>query len=323
MNSITATAPGKCILFGEHVVVYGYPAIAAAISLYSSCKIEPSSTTNQLDFKNYNQSFEFLSIDDLILKIPSRFKQISECLKIFNKKFNVSFNGIKITINSSLFPSSGLGSSASIAVALVAALNTFYKLNLTRETISEIAFEMEKIIHGTPSGIDNTTCTFGNLLFYQKGKHRFLKVPLELNLLITYTNIEHNTKQAIEIVRKKKDDNPDDIEEIFKNFEKVILSGEKALQNGDAKEIGLLMSDNQALLDTIGISNDIINKIIDIALKHGAYGSKLTGAGLGGCVISIGSKKKLEKISKILSKKGYESFITTIDREGVKIESSK
>ncbi len=323
MHKVLARAPGKCILFGEHSVVYGYSAIAMAISVYSSCVIEEVDEKKiQLFLKDYNELLEFTNLESLNSRIPSQFNQISRCLNLFNKKFKLNFENIKIVLFSSLIPSSGLGSSASIAVALVSAISSFYNLNLDRKEISAIAFEMEKVKHGTPSGIDNTICTFGNLIIYQKSEFRLLDVPNDLSFLVTYTNIEHDTKKAVESVKQFKENNPQESSQIFKKMENIAKNAEIGLKNGDLNQLGNLMNENQKYLTKLGVSNKIISKIINIALKNGAVGSKLTGAGCGGCVISLGTESVLNNISKILKEKGFINFLTNIDREGVKIIKS-
>ncbi|MFW9901066.1 MAG: mevalonate kinase, partial [Candidatus Thorarchaeota archaeon] len=307
MKFVRTSAPGKCILFGEHAVVYGYPAIAMAISLKSTCIIEELTEEKiELVFQNYDQKYEFKDLTDLIKKLPSQFKQISYIFKIIHDRFNCQISNIKLTISSILFPSSGLGSSASIAVALVMAFNNYYNWELEKVDISELAFEMEKIVHGTPSGIDNTICTFGNVIFFQDKSFRYIEVPDDFKILITYTNIGHNTKLAIEQLKGLKKKEPLLCDNIFKEIGFYTEKAELELKNGNLNELGILMNNNQKLLATLNLSNNAISKIIDIAIKNGAYGSKITGAGLGGCVISIGDEDILEIISQILYEKGYK-----------------
>jgi mevalonate kinase len=321
MRIVRASAPGKCILFGEHAVVYGYPAIAAAISIKSTCIIEELSESKiELILKNFDKKYEFKDLDDLFEKIPSQLKQIKYLFKIIHQKSNVQIEKLKITIFSNLFPSSGLGSSASIAVALIMAFNTYFNLELEKREISNIAFELEKLIHGTPSGIDNTICTFGSLIFFQDNRFRYLEVPHDFKILVTYTNMEHKTKLAIEQLRRFKDEEPSFCDYIFDKIRFYTELAELEISQGNLDEIGKLMNINQKLLAALNLSNDLINEIIHIANENGAYGSKLTGAGLGGCVISIGAEDHLEEISQILNKKGFNSLIANIDKEGVIIE---
>jgi mevalonate kinase len=323
MRLLRTRAPGKCILFGEHSVVYGYPAIAMAITQKSTCIIEELTESKiQLVLENFNQAFEFRNLNDFFKNLPSQFKQIKQMFKIMDKQFDIRVDKIKLTISSDLIPSSGLGSSASISVALVMAFNIYYNLELEKEEISKIAYELEKIVHGTPSGIDNTICTFGNIIFFQENKFHYIEVPDDLKILITYTNMEHDTKLAIEQLSGFKKEIPSFCDYIFKEIGFYTEIAESELINGNLSTIGSLMNINQKLLAALNLSNNAIFEIVDIATKNGAYGSKLTGAGLGGCVISIGNEQTLELISQILNEKGYKSFIVNIDREGVIVERS-
>jgi hydroxymethylglutaryl-CoA reductase len=182
---------------------------------------------------------------------------------------------------------------------------------------------MEKVVHGTPSGIDNTVCTYGNAIFFQEGKFQNIEVPDNLKILITYTNMKHDTKLAIEQLRNLKKKESEFCQLIFDRIGFYTETAELELINGNLNEIGSIMNINQKLLAALNLSNDAISEIIDIALRNGAYGSKLTGAGLGGCVISICSADILEEISKILDLKGYKSLIATIDKEGVQSVASE
>jgi mevalonate kinase len=321
MKLVRASAPGKCILFGEHAVVYGYPAIAMAISLKSTCIVEELNDSKiEIKLENFNQTYEYKDLDELFNKFPPHIEQIRYMFKIIHERFKIRVNKIRLTISSTLFPRSGLGSSASIAVALVMAFDAYYALELKKKEISKIAFELEKIIHGTPSGIDNTVCTFGNVIFFQEKNFRYIDIPNSFKILITYTNLDHNTKLAIEQLRELKNEEPFFCDFIFDKIGFYTKLAELELIDGNLNEIGNLMNINQKLLAALNLSNNAISRIIEIANENGAYGSKLTGAGLGGCVISIGNEDVLVEISQILNKKGYKSFIANIDKEGVIIE---
>ncbi|MHA1292342.1 MAG: mevalonate kinase [Promethearchaeota archaeon] len=324
MNYVSISSPGKCILFGEHSVVYGYPAIAMAISLNSICTIEKISQKKIIIvLRNYNKKFISSNLNNLKSQLLSQFPQFYRCFEIFKNKFKINFKNLCITISSSLFPSSGLGSSASISVALISAISQFYNLNFKKKDISELAFELEKIVHGTPSGIDNTICTYGNLIYYQSGKFEFLSIPRDLKLLVSYTNIEHNTKEAIERIKLIKKEKPEYSNKLLGKMGLIAENAKEELKKGNLIEIGKLMNENQNYLEKMKVSTDAISEITNIAVETGAFGSKLTGAGLGGCVITLGKKKILRKIYSKLNDKGYKSFLTNIDRIGVKNERKK
>jgi mevalonate kinase len=321
MKSVTAKAPGKVILFGEHAVVYGFPAIASAISSFSKCIVEEAYTNGfQIELENYDLNFDFQNKEKMYRLLPKKFEHIGHFLDNFERSFDITLKNIKIKFSSVLFPSSGLGSSASTSVALIKALSSFYNINLKKEEISNFAFQMEQFVHGTPSGIDNTICTHGNMILYRNNKFDFIKPKFQFPILVTSTNIEHNTKKAINVIRELKCSYPQEVYAYFNNIKDIVEKAKSAILHGKIKEIGEYMNLNHKILEKLKVSNTKISEIRKIALEHGALGSKITGAGLGGCVISIGEKKDLEKINSLLKNKGFDGFITRINKTGVKIE---
>lgn len=320
LESVSAKAPGKVILFGEHAVVYGYPAISMGISLKTYASVEAIEENKIiLSLDTYERLHEYTDLNDLITNIPPGFKQIGYLFNAIKKRYNIQIDKIRVKMSSDLPPGSGLGSSSSSSVALVSSISNFYDLNLDRGNISDYAFEMEKIVHGTPSGIDNTTCTYGNLIFFQNGNHRLLSVPDRFHVLITYCGIRHNTRMALEKVREFNELNPQECKQIFEKISNIVKDAESAISKGNIVKIGKLMNSNQKLLDTLGLSNHEIAKINEIAIEYGAFGSKLTGAGLGGCVVTLGTEDNLRAISTILEEENYDTYLTEIDTEGIKV----
>jgi mevalonate kinase len=225
--------------------------------------------------------------------------------------------GVKIELSSDIIPNAGLGSSASTSIALISAVSEFYDLNLQKADVLTYVLEMEKISHGNPSGIDHTTCLYGNIIYYQKGSpFHIIYPPDDFQVLITYTNEVHNTKEVVTNVKKLKEEKSYLFDSIVDKIGFYTEIAELELISGNYEEVGKLMNFNQDLLSQLDVSNETINKINEIAIKNGAYGSKLTGAGLGGCVITLGEEKVLKKISKIFKSQGYWNLITTQDKNG-------
>ncbi len=315
---VTSKVPGKCILFGEHAVVYGFPSISMAIPLNSTCIVEENKLNSiELNFKTINKKYEGSNLVDIEQKIPSNYSQFILGLNSLGNKFDIEIKDIRIELSSDIIPNAGLGSSASTSIALISAVSEFYGLNLKKADIFNFALEMEKITHGNPSGIDHTTCLYGNILFYQKGKpFHIVYPPDDFQVLITYTNQEHDTKEVISNVKRLKDEKSHLFDSIVDKIGFYTEIAELELVSGNYEEVGKLMNFNQDLLSQLNVSNETIDKINEIALKNGAYGSKLTGAGLGGCVITLGEEKELKKIAKIFKSQGYWNFLTTQDKNG-------
>ena len=320
MKKVKVKAPGKTILFGEHAVVYGYPAIAMAISVNSECIItETDHQKVSIRLKDYDATYEGDNLSTLTSKVPSKNSQILTCLELFEDQYEIEFRNVEISLSSKLFPSAGLGSSASIAVSLAQAINSFYELELSKAEINEFAYAQEKIVHGSPSGIDNNICTYGNAIYFQEGNFDFIGVPEDLILLVSYTDIEHNTKEAINRIKHLKEEQPEKTEEYLERIGVITEKAKKELDNGNIQKIGDLMNRNNKYLTKLRVSNQAIEEIVKISREHGAWGAKLTGAGLGGCVISLGERTILKEIQSILTQKGFKSFIANNDTEGVKI----
>ncbi len=320
IDFVEASAPGKVILFGEHAVVYGMSAVAVAITQRSYCKIRINDFDSfTLSLENYGLSQSFLNLDEMSKKVDTKFQFIPNAISLFKAKFNLPHQFLNIQLSTSLWPMAGLGSSASVAVALAGALSGFYSLNLTSAVISDIAFELEKFAHGTPSGIDNSICTYGAGILYQKNRIQKFACPEKFQILITYSKEVRKTRKSVEKVRKFLEKSPRKINDLFDQIGTIAIEGVKAVVNGDLRSVGRLMNHNQRLLTELGISTPTIDELVEFSLSSGAYGSKLTGAGGGGCIITVGPPEILSDILNSLNLRGYESLISEIDPEGVKI----
>ncbi|MHA1295602.1 MAG: mevalonate kinase [Promethearchaeota archaeon] len=298
---VIAKAPGKCILMGEHAVVYGHSALTMAIEKSSLCRIEKTKHKGIIiNFLDLNKRFHYKDLNQAILNIPPNFKQFAVCLEKFQERISDECNNI--------------------SVCFVAAMNTFFEIGLNKQEVSYMAFTMEKIVHGTPSGIDNTICTHGNIIYFQNNEFQFITPPEEFKILISYTNVKHNTKKAIELVKKLKEKDPFLFQLLIDKIGYYTELGTYELIKGNFYELGQLMHKNHQILTELNLSHPNLDEIVKISMENEAFGAKLTGAGLGGCAITIGEKETLKKISDHLQKLNYKCFISGIDKKGVSIE---
>jgi mevalonate kinase len=228
--------------------------------------------------------------------------------------------GINISIKSDIPPGAGLGSSAAVSVATVMAASTCLNLNLSKSEISNIAFEAEKIVHGTPSGIDNTIATYGSVILYKKGTIKPVKVKSRIPLVIGDTGIERNTAEWVRKVRLRRDRQSKVVNPIINSIGKLVMESLKLLDKNDLPALGELMDINQGLLEALGVSTFELNKLINVARKNGAYGAKLTGAGGGGCMVALSPKTKQKQIADAILTAQGKPLITNISPKGVKIE---
>ena len=312
MKSI-ASAPGKIILFGEHFVVHGTPAILAAIDK----RVTVTSTFTENKILKINSQLGTLEvpISSSHEKAKSEFKPF---IYLANKMINShqDVNGLEITINSDIPIGVGLGSSSACCVAATASISGLFK-ELSSEENLKMSIEAEKTIFPDTSGADCTVCTYGGIIEYDKinGSEKNTDAS-NLNLLIVNSMIPHSTKRSVEKVSKFKESNEDRFSQLCLSETKLIGEVNLALKNKDLITLGLKMSENQKYLEEIQVSNDTLHDMIS-SLKEISLGAKITGAGDGGCIIALVKDENLDKVPALLGK-DKECFSAKIDTRGVK-----
>jgi len=303
---------GKTILFGEHFVVYGFPAIASALGSYTTAevKVVDGKGWKVIDQRPATPGYKEKKYDEAMQAI----KNVIDHMNV-----DVSCQKLEITFSGDLFAASGVGASAAQATSLARAINDSFTLMLTDEKINEAAYEGEKAYHGTPSGIDNTASTYGGLIWFVKnldgGKNimEVLQSPKKMPLVIANSGITASTTEVVADVRRLKEANPEKFENIFSNYNDLSKKAKSALLKGDDISIGNLMNQNHRLLQEITVSGDINDKLVEIALNNGALGAKMTGTGRGGLVSALAENNEVQNsIANAIEKKGYDAWKTMI-----------
>ncbi len=298
---------GKVILFNEHFVVYGIPAIASAISARTIAMVEADEKgviliDNRIETPRYKKD---------------KFEQQKDSLNRILSAMNIdSKTPIKIILGGDLVTASGIGASAASCVAIARALSSYFNLNLSDERINEIAYEGEKGYHGTPSGIDNTAATFGCLVWFKRGKPNvierlILKEPVEI--VMGNTGLVADTSSAVAGVRERKERYPDKYDKLFKEAEDLSYKAKNAIESADLELMGNLMNENHRLLQNIEVSCKELDLLVDLAIKEGALGAKLTGGGLGGNMVALTPGKELqERVAQAIEKRGFSALRTSV-----------
>ena len=294
---------GKVILFGEHFVVYGIPAIAAGISRKTVATAERGTapgvtiTDNRPAAPGYKEEYVQQQKDSV------------ERMKPF---LGVDFvkNPFRITLAGDLYCASGIGASAASCVAMARAISGLYNLKLSDEKVNAAALEGDKAYAGNPSGIDNTASTYGGLIYYIKG------APLErpklgkpLSIVMANSGITTQTKTAVDRVRQSRETEPDKYAKLFKEAEALIADARKALEAGDSVTVGRLMKKNHSLLQQMGVSCDKLDNLVAAAEKAGAIGAKMTGGGMGGYMFALVRPDDQDRIADALMKAGAQHTI--------------
>ncbi|MHA2360447.1 MAG: mevalonate kinase [Candidatus Thorarchaeota archaeon] len=307
----TGTGKGKSILFGEHFVVYGIPAIATGIANETVAHVSRSKGLGW-------------TLDDRRLAVPGyKEKKVDEQrVSIENVlrfcKVDTSKEGIHIELEGDLVCASGIGASAASCVALARALNDEYGLGLDDNAINQAAYEGEMGYHGTPSGLDNTASTFGGLIWFVRdmkgGPPAFeaLKLKESANLVIGSTGLTASTTEVVGDVRAKKEDNPTWFDKISRESETLATDARDALLELNLKRVGELMNRNHEILQELTVSCKELDEFVAIAKKNGALGAKLTGTGRGGNIIALAPDETTRnKIAKVLENSGAALVYST------------
>lgn len=319
---VEATAPGKMILFGEHSVVYRGPAVVLAIDrrarVYASKRDDRNIyvDADNLGFSGYFEDDIYHAVRGKVWR-GRNLAALNVAAKKTMDQLGVE-SGVNLKVRSMIPIAVGLGSSAAICVATVAAVERLFDAGLSKEEISRLAFEGETIIHGKPSGVDNTVSTFGGVLSYERDsgiKHH--KLESSMPFIIGNTRKKRSTRKMVESVAALKERNPALIDSIIDAMGGIAGEGLDALLAKDIHRIGDLMNMNHGLLSAIGVSTMKLESLVHTARQNGALGAKLTGAGGGGCIIAVAEEDKMSAVEKAIRRRKSDSYRVQLTDRGV------
>lgn len=284
----TGAAPGKVILFGEHAVVHGQPAIACTLTdrgVASTCTADADGP--RLDMPEWGQSVRPATMDRAVEAVPRAFA------------LALAFVGlppdaqVRVTMEGNLPPSVGMGSSAAFSVALLRGLAAFAQRPLTDDALLAGATQLEGIFHGDPSGLDHTTVALGGCVYFRRARgdapsvFRRVPLPAQVHLAVGVTARAGNTRQLVSRLKARAQTDPRAFAPVFDAIGALADEGARALEAGDWPRLGVLFDVNHGLVNALGVSTLACELMVSRARDAGALGAKLTGAGGGGAVIAM------------------------------------
>jgi len=227
--------------------------------------------------------------------------------------------GIAVDVECEIPIGAGLGSSASINVAIISSVAGAHGVGLDKREISKIAFTPENVLHGKSSGVDQATCAYGGIIRFQRP---FNVTPISVKrpptFLVCDTGIHHSTKNLVGAVLKKSKRETSKFEKYVSQVKEISGGAIRALQSGDSNLLGSLMYENHELLRRVGVSHPMLDKLVNKAKAAGALGVKMTGAGGGGCILALcEDDKDRAKIARILKRQGGIPYLVSTDPKGV------
>jgi mevalonate kinase len=310
MPSFLATAPGKVILFGEHAVVYGQPAIAVPVMQVQAKAIvvsEPKSPRGLVKIVAPDVDLE-TTLDSLPQEHPFAvvISKAAAALKVSN------IPACSIHISSTIPIAGGMGSGAAVSVAILRALSASWGHPLSDGQISELVYQSEQIYHGTPSGIDNTVISYARPVYFIKGKKaEILSVKRPFTLVIGDSGIRSPTSQVVAAVCQAMEEDTQQFERLFEAVGAIAASARKAIRSGKVEGLGALMNENHTLLQRMGVSSPELDTLVEAARTAGGLGAKLSGAGRGGSMVALVPEGASNAMSTALLNAGAVGTIVT------------
>jgi mevalonate kinase len=304
------SAPGKVILFGEHAVVYGRPALAAPVnSVQARAEVVdlPKHPAGKVRLEAPQMRLggwlHALERNERLVQAVGRALELLEARPAC---------ALLVRLDSSLPVAAGLGSSAAVSVALLRGLSAHLKVPLTTERLSELSLELEKFFHGTPSGIDTSVIAFGKPVYFVRGQVPVALQPAQpLHLVIADSGQPSDTMQVVGEVRAAREREPERFEQLFDAVGKVAGQARERIETGQGAPLGPLMDENHVLLVQMGVSSERLDGLVDAARQAGAQGAKLSGAGRGGNIIALVTPDTAGPVGQALRQAGAVGLLQT------------
>lgn len=303
-------APGKVILFGEHAVVHGRPAVAAAIDRGLGATAEPDPDGPVIRIPAWGR-------DGLVVRLTGDPRPRDAMSRAFAAALEAAGHPpdarIGVTFDGELPLGVGLGSSAAFAVALLRALADARGERFDDARLLDAADALEKVFHGTPSGLDHTVVACGGVLRYRRGARRPyvpLTLPEKVPLVVAWTLREGTTREAVARLRARHAAHPGLYDRLFDAMAEVSEAGATALEDGDLETVGVLFDLAHGYLSAAGVCSPVNERMVDLARRAGALGAKITGAGCGGAIIALAPDP--DPVVEALEAAGFDAFPATI-----------
>ncbi len=316
-----ASAPGKIILLGEHAVVYGRPALAVPVT-----QVHVDVDVSDSARRGVWIHAPSVDLHEELNALPSDHAVASVIHNLFFLTRNLhspsgrgaggegEFPDLEINITSSIPVAAGLGSGAAVTVALTRALSAHLNYGMHDEQVNAFAYEIEKLHHGTPSGIDNTVITYARPVYFVRNQPiETLKVIEPFTIIIGDTGVGAPTKQSVSDVRKLWEADKTKWERVFDEVGEVVQAARQKIETGDWRLLGGLMNRNHELLQEMTVSSPELDTLVSAARDAGALGAKLSGGGRGGNMIALVEKENATAVAgALISAGGRRAWATEV-----------
>ncbi|MDD5055890.1 MAG: mevalonate kinase [Candidatus Peribacteraceae bacterium] len=321
---MTASAPGKLMLFGEHAVLFGFPCIVTAVGQRMRVTVELIDEAEfQLDAPDVKVTGYRKKISEIGLgEIPKGAKFVEQAVKNFIGTFGNFKGGVRIVTQSEFSSEFGFGSSSASTVCAIGALMQLVQGRIDQRALFDLAYKTVLDIQGKGSGYDIAAAIWGGTLLFQAGGK--IIEPLQVHdipLIIGYSGQKYETVKVIDEVKKLHDRFPEKIDAAYRDMGALVPLAKNALEKSDWPRVGALMNDNQRLLEMLEVSSPKLSAMIDAAREAGVFGAKISGSGKGDCIVALAASGKRQAISDKISTVGGSVIDVPCNVVGLRIES--
>ena len=318
---ISASAPGKLMLYGEHAVVYGYPCLVTAVDMRVRVTVGAQPSTGIWIQPSSAPVYESDYAQIASRSYPRDVAFVAAAVRLFHLDHDLA-QGLRISTDGPAL-SYGLGSSSAVTVATVYALQHMLGLGWSQQQIFRAAFDVVLDVQGTGSGFDVASAVYGGTLFYSQLGQQIKPVmpPPALPLVIGYSGAKVSTVSLVDAVARRREQNPQIIDTIFRQMDTITRQALQALQQQNLSQLGELADIDQRLLDDLGISTLSLDTLIDAARDAGAAGAKLSGAGGGDCMFAWVDEARREAVEQAITDAGGTVVTFDVNADGARLEA--
>lgn len=295
-------AHAKAILLGEHAVVYGAPALALPV---------PQLTVTATAGWSSRTVDEQGGLSLTMSGSPSKavVTQASDGLRRLTTAFQARMGvagrpHLDVTLEGAVPPGRGLGSSAANSRAIVFALADLFGRELTEDAAFDLVQTAENMTHGRASGVDAMTVGALAPLLFQAGRARELSIGCEGLFILADSGEAGSTKEAVGLLREGFSRHAGTQERFVRRATELTDAARQALADGEAEDLGARMTDYHRLLRASALSTDRIDALVEAALTAGSLGAKITGGGLGGCMLALTRPERAAQVTRQLHEAG-------------------
>jgi len=318
MKVVTASAPGKLMLFGEHAVVYGHPCIVTAVDKRMHVRVGFNGKgaivvhAPQMGMNHYHKRMADLGKHE----VPKPVRFIELLVKNFSKTYGLE-RGLDIVTDCEFSSDFGFGSSAAVTAALAFGIIKLLSMKLTKKQLFVLCYMTVLDAQGVGSGFDVASAIYGGTLYYADGGRVVDRVLCpSLSLVVGYTGVKADTPTLVRQVAEQRRRHKKRIDGIFSEIANLVSLARPALEQRAFKRVGRLMDYNQSLLEDLGVSSRELDRLIKASRRAGALGAKLSGAGGGDCMIALVDSAKRKPVTEGIIAAGGQVLPVSVGAKG-------